>query len=90
MARRSPKSKPGRQPHKPKKRRQIRPKSVVVAGHRNSATLDGASWQALKIIAAFENMQVSDLVLKIDGQDNNANLSSAISSFIIDYFRRLT
>jgi predicted DNA-binding ribbon-helix-helix protein len=77
MARRSPKSKPQRRPYKPQKRRQI-PKSIVVTGRRASATLEHASWQALKTIAAFERIQVTDLVLNIDREDEQDNLSAAI------------
>jgi predicted DNA-binding ribbon-helix-helix protein len=75
MARRSVKSKLKRQPDKPQKRRQI-PKSIVVTGHRASATLEHASWQALKTIAAFERIQVADLVLNIDREDQQDNLSA--------------
>jgi predicted DNA-binding ribbon-helix-helix protein len=81
MARRSVKSKLKRQPDKPQKRRQI-PKSIVVTGHRASATLEHASWQALKTIAAFERIQVADLVLNIDREDQQDNLSAAIRLFI--------
>jgi predicted DNA-binding ribbon-helix-helix protein len=81
MARRSPKSKLKRRSHKPQKRW----KSVVVTGHRASVTLEYASWQALRTIAAFEKMQVSDLVLKIDREDRHDDLSAAIRLFIANY-----
>jgi predicted DNA-binding ribbon-helix-helix protein len=85
MARRSPKFK--RRFHKPQKRTQI-PKSVVVTGHRASVTLEHASWQALKTIAAFERLEVADLVLNIDREDGQDNLSAAIRLFIANYLGR--
>jgi predicted DNA-binding ribbon-helix-helix protein len=89
MARRLPKSKPKRGPHKLQKRRQIPSKSVVITGHRASVTLEHASWQALKTIAAFEKIQVADLVLKIDREDRQDNLSAAIRLFIANYLGTL-
>jgi predicted DNA-binding ribbon-helix-helix protein len=87
MARRLPKSKPKRGPHKLQKRRQI--PSLVITGHRASVTLEHASWQALKTIAAFEKIQVADLVLKIDREDRQDNLSAAIRLFIANYLGTL-
>jgi predicted DNA-binding ribbon-helix-helix protein len=51
--------------------------------------LEHASWQALKTIAAFEKIQVADLVLKIDREDRQDNLSAAIRLFIANYLGRL-
>jgi predicted DNA-binding ribbon-helix-helix protein len=85
MARRSPKFK--RRLHKLQKRTQI-PKSVVITGRRASVTLEHASWQALKTIAAFERIAVADLVLNIDREDEQDNLSAAIRLFIANYLGR--
>jgi predicted DNA-binding ribbon-helix-helix protein len=51
--------------------------------------LEHASWQALKTIAAFEKIQVADLVLKIDREDRQDNLSAAIRLFIANYLGTL-
>jgi predicted DNA-binding ribbon-helix-helix protein len=65
-------------------------RSVVVAGHKTSVTLEGAFWNALKEIAAARNIRVSELVktIKIEHR-RGRNLSSAIRLFILDYYQRL-
>ena len=64
-------------------------RSVVVAGHKTSVTLEGAFWSALKEIAAARNIRVSELIstIKIERQ-RGSNLSSAIRLFILDYYQR--
>ena len=65
-------------------------RSVVVAGHKTSVTLEGAFWNALKEIAAARNIRVSELVKTIEIEHRRgSNLSSAIRLFILDYYQRL-
>ena len=65
-------------------------RSVVVAGHKTSVTLEGAFWNALKEIAAARNIRVSELVKTTKSNtDRGSNLSSAIRLFILDYYQRL-
>jgi predicted DNA-binding ribbon-helix-helix protein len=65
-------------------------RSVVVAGHKTSVTLEGAFWNALKEIAAARNIRVSELVKTIKIKHRRgSNLSSAIRLFILDYYQRL-
>jgi predicted DNA-binding ribbon-helix-helix protein len=80
--------KPKRRSHK-RKRMPVAKRPVVIAGRRTSISLEDNFWQALKTIASFEKIQLSDLVLKINQGKHNANLSSAIGLFILDYYRRL-
>ena len=79
----------------PKRRRSQRKaslvvkRSVVVAGHRTSVSLEGAFWNALKEIAAARNIRVSELVSTIKiKRKRGSNLSSAIRLFILDYYQR--
>ncbi len=62
-------------------------RSVVIAGHKTSVSLEDAFWDALKEIAARRNVTLSDLVASIDASRNQGNLSSAIRLFVLDYFR---
>jgi len=62
-------------------------RSVVVAGHKTSVSLENAFWQGLKEIAQGREATVSALVANIDTQRNEGNLSSAIRLFVFDHYR---
>jgi predicted DNA-binding ribbon-helix-helix protein len=67
-------------------------RSIVVAGHRTSISLEDAFWKALKTIARQRGDTLSGLVAAIDDgrQDGNVggNLSSAIRVFVLEHYRR--
>jgi predicted DNA-binding ribbon-helix-helix protein len=62
-------------------------RSIVIAGHKTSVSLEDAFWGGLKDIAASRNMTLSDLVGSIDADRRQGNLSSAIRLFVLDYYR---
>ena len=62
-------------------------RSVVVAGHKTSVTLEDAFWSGLKEIAGRRNITVSELVGAIDSERRHGNLSSAIRLFVLDFYR---
>ncbi len=62
-------------------------RSIVVAGHKTSVSLEEAFWLSMKEISASRDMTLSDLVSEIDKGRNQGNLSSAIRLFVLDYFR---
>jgi predicted DNA-binding ribbon-helix-helix protein len=62
-------------------------RSIVIAGHKTSVSLEDAFWQGLKEIAAVQDMTLSEMVASIDGGRNGGNLSSAIRLFVLDYYR---
>jgi predicted DNA-binding ribbon-helix-helix protein len=62
-------------------------RSIVIAGHKTSVSLEDAFWEALKEIAAGRKATLSDLVASIDASRSQGNLSSAIRLFVLDYFR---
>jgi predicted DNA-binding ribbon-helix-helix protein len=62
-------------------------RSVVVAGHKTSVTLEDAFWNGLKEIAGGRNITVSELVGAIDSERRHGNLSSAIRLFVLDFYR---
>jgi predicted DNA-binding ribbon-helix-helix protein len=62
-------------------------RSIVVAGHKTSVSLEDAFWKGLKEIADDRDMTLSDLVSSIDTDRQQGNLSSAIRLFVLDHFR---
>jgi predicted DNA-binding ribbon-helix-helix protein len=62
-------------------------RSIVIAGHKTSVSLEDAFWKGLKEIASGRNMTLSDLVATIDGGRRQGNLSSAIRLFVLDHYR---
>jgi predicted DNA-binding ribbon-helix-helix protein len=62
-------------------------RSVVIAGHKTSVSLEAPFWKALKEIAASRNMPLSNLVASVDREREHANLSSAIRLFVLEFCR---
>ena len=56
-------------------------RSIVIAGHKTSVSLEDAFWGALKEIAIGRERTLSDLVGEIDSGRPHGNLSSAIRLF---------
>jgi len=65
-------------------------RSIVIAGHKTSVSLEDAFWQGLKEIADDRSMTLSDLVSTIDTDRRHGNLSSAIRLFVLDHYRNHT
>jgi predicted DNA-binding ribbon-helix-helix protein len=65
-------------------------RSIVIAGHKTSVSLEDAFWRGLKEIASSRNMTLSDLVASIDDGRRQGNLSSAIRLFVLDHYRGRT
>jgi predicted DNA-binding ribbon-helix-helix protein len=62
-------------------------RSIVIAGHKTSVSLEDAFWAALKEIAGGRDLTMSELVASIDQDRRHGNLSSALRLFVLDYFR---
>ncbi len=65
-------------------------RSIVIAGHKTSVSIEDAFWAALKDIAASRGSTVAELVATIDAGRQHGNLSSAIRLFVLDHFRAAT
>ncbi len=63
-------------------------RSIDIAGHKTSVSLEDEFWKAFKEIAGKQQMTVSELAGLIDGdrQEGN-NLSSAIRLFVLGQYR---
>ena len=62
-------------------------RSIVIAGHKTSVSLEGEFWSGLKDIAVARRMTLSELVGVIDAERQHGNLSSAIRLFVLEYYR---
>jgi predicted DNA-binding ribbon-helix-helix protein len=56
-------------------------RSIVIAGHKTSISLEDEFWNGLKAIAENRRRTLSGLVAEID-QNRQGNLSSAIRVFV--------
>ena len=62
-------------------------RSLTVAGHRTSISLEDAFWSGLRDIAAERPLSVAALVAEIDRGRGPSNLSSALRVFVLAHFR---
>ena len=68
----------------------VKKRSVVLAGHRTSISLEAEFWQALREVAGARLLSINALVAAVDaarGAGRPANLSSALRVFILDCYR---
>lgn len=62
----------------------VKKRSLVIAGHRTSVSLEAAFWDALKAIAKEESVSLAALVARVDASRAGANLSSALRVFALE------
>jgi predicted DNA-binding ribbon-helix-helix protein len=58
-------------------------RSLTIAGHRTSLSLEPEFWEALQKIARAEGRTVASLVAEIDATRGDRNLSSAVRVWIL-------
>ncbi len=64
-------------------------RSITIAGHRTSISLEAPFWDALSEIAAGRNTSVAALVAGVDRErPADINLSAALRMFALDWYRR--
>ena len=66
---------------KPQKR------SIIIAGHATSISLETPFWDAIRDIAAQQDMSAQDLIAEIDNSKRMASLSSAIRVYILSWYQ---
>jgi predicted DNA-binding ribbon-helix-helix protein len=59
-------------------------RSLVIAGHRTSVSLEDAFWRRLRAIADERGLSLNSLAAMIDASRDGANLSSAIRVFVLE------
>lgn len=62
-------------------------RSIVIAAHKTSVSLEDAFWKALKEIAIARGTTLSNLVTSIDVARGQGNLSSCLRLFVLDFYR---
>ena len=62
-------------------------RSITIAGHRTSVSVEDAFWKSLKTIAAHCDLSIAALISEIDSGRGKANLSSAIRLFVLAWYQ---
>jgi predicted DNA-binding ribbon-helix-helix protein len=62
-------------------------RSIVIAGHKTSVSLEDAFWKSLREIAVGRGTTLSNLVTSIDVERQQGNLSSCLRLFVLDFYR---
>jgi predicted DNA-binding ribbon-helix-helix protein len=62
-------------------------RSVVLAGHKTSISLEEPFWKGLKDIAGGNHQSLSALVGGIDTERKFGNLSSAVRLFVLNHYQ---
>jgi predicted DNA-binding ribbon-helix-helix protein len=64
-------------------------RSLTVAGHRTSISLEDAFWQGLTEIATARRSSIAGLVASLDrNRPAGTNLSAAIRVFVLDWYKK--
>jgi predicted DNA-binding ribbon-helix-helix protein len=64
-------------------------RSIKVAGHRTSTSMEPEFWQALQEIARSKNTSMAELIEGVDHTRGPTNLSSALRCYILSHYRSL-
>jgi predicted DNA-binding ribbon-helix-helix protein len=70
-------------PSEPERRVGLVKRSLTIAGHRTSISLEDAFWRQLKVLASRRELSPSALIAEIDSSRGAANLSSAIRVYVL-------
>ena len=65
-----------------------RKRSVSIAGHRTSISLEEPFWQGLRRLAEDKSVSIASLIAAIDTVRGEASLSSAIRLFVFDHLSK--
>ena len=63
-------------------------RSVVIAGHTTSLTMEPVYWRQLEIIARQRRLSVATLISEID-HERSGSLSNAVRLYVLDYLKKL-
>jgi len=66
----------------------MKKRSVRIAGHPTSITLEDEFWQALNDIAGAQGKPVHALIAEIDDTRTGNKLSSAVRIYVLEAVRR--
>ena len=64
-----------------------RKRSITIAGHATSISLEAPFWDAIRDIAAQQDMSAQDLIAEIYNSKRMASLSSAIRVYMLSWYQ---
>ena len=71
--------------------RRLHKRSVTIAGHRTSLSLEAPFWEALKELADAEGVSLAALIEQVDRERSQApspyNLSSTLRVYVLERMR---
>lgn len=67
----------------------LKKRSIVIAGHATSVSLEPQFWDALRAIAAERGLSLNQLAAEID-LERSGNLSSALRVYVLEYLQKKT
>jgi len=62
-------------------------RSINIAGHKTSVSVEDEFWNCLKEIAGERGMSLAAMIGAIDGDREQDNLSSALRLFVLGFYR---
>ncbi len=65
----------------------LRKRSVLIAGHKTSVSLEDAFWRALKRLADSRGQSLAALIAEVD-RGREGNLSSTLRVFVLESLER--
>ncbi|MCB1591697.1 MAG: ribbon-helix-helix domain-containing protein [Alphaproteobacteria bacterium] len=68
----------------------MKKRSVTIAGHATSVTLEDEFWEALGEIAQARGQSLNQIITEIDAERSGGNLSSVIRVFVLRAVREST
>lgn len=64
-----------------------RKRSLTIARHRTSISLEESFWRGLKEVADGQGRSVPEIVAEIDSRRGKTGLSSAVRAFVLEAYR---
>ena len=62
-------------------------RSITIAGHRTSISLEQPFWEALKAIAQQQDTKLAQLVTEIDKKPRNCGLSCVLRVYVLTHYQ---
>jgi predicted DNA-binding ribbon-helix-helix protein len=62
-------------------------RSINIAGHKTSISLEDTFWKGLREIASAKALTLSALVASVDKNRRHRNLSSCLRLFVLEYYQ---
>lgn len=66
----------------------MKKRSVRIAGHATSISLEEEFWQELKLVAASRGLSLNALISAVDEESAGENLSSALRVFVLNCLKK--